>query len=203
MAAKGLAAVMADDAVGDAIPEGITQADRLAVDAAIDRMDVEEWRATQLRDPFRAHATATIDATVATVNTRALVDIRVNLPDPVARRIVAEGGTRAGLVDVLPDTRQAMYRAIADGRTLGEGPSQLSLRVRDYVSRGRFTNAGIEYRSMLIARTETKHAQNLSSIKAYETSEAVTGVIAFDDQLTARRRRVFKPGWSAVHAGGR
>ena len=53
--------------------------------------------------------------------------------------------------------------------------------------RGRFKNAGPAYRSKLIARTETKWAQNESSLVAYEAAEDITKVVAYDAQLGASR----------------
>ena len=41
----------------------------------------------------------------------------------------------------------------------------------------------MEYRSKLIARTETTFAQNESSLASYEASDAVRAVEAVDDQM--------------------
>ena len=60
----------------------------------------------------------------------------------------------------------------------------------------------------MIARTETKNAQNESSLQAYETSDVVTGVIAFDNQTgfndadcTARDGKVFSFDDARVEQG--
>ena len=131
-----------------------------------------------------------------TINT--VLNLGVNLPDPVAREIVAAGGRRAGLLDITGDTRRALFRSLADGRAAGEGPPALARRIRSQVPSGRFTNAGPRYRANLIARTETLHAQRVSSLETYRASDVVTGIVAFDNQTeygdeecVARDGRVF------------
>lgn len=127
----------------------------------------------------RHYGVVTAD-TVKTINKH--TNLNVNLPDDRAREIISRGGKRAGLVDVKRSTRQAIFRALRESRELGEGPEAAARRIRDNVPAGRFTNAGPQYRSQLIARTETKYAQNVSSIEAYKTSDAVKGLLAFDAQ---------------------
>ena len=124
--------------------------------------------------------------------------VGIDLPDVVARRVVALGGKRMGLVDVAEDTKSAIFRALAEGRAAGEGPPALARRIRDNVPAGRFGKAGPQYRANMIARTETKFAQNASSIEAYRSTDDFDGVIAFDNQTgfgdddcTARNGQVF------------
>lgn len=117
------------------------------------------------------------------VSLRLGVDMAFNLEDPVARQVVAEGGRRLGLADISGETRGALYRALTDGREAGDGAAALARRIQQYVPEGRFANAGARYRATLIARTETKHAQNVSAIAAYRESNVVTGLRAVDAQL--------------------
>jgi HK97 family phage portal protein len=118
--------------------------------------------------------------TIETINSNS--DLGVNLEDPAMRKIIATGGKRAGLIDIRKSTRDAIFRALLEGRELGEGPVAVARRIRELVPAGRFTNAGPFYRSQLIARTETKYAQNISSMRAYRESPVVTGLLAFDSQ---------------------
>ena len=85
-------------------------------------------------------------------------------------------------------------------------------RIRDYVPAGRFVNAGPEYRSKLIARTESKWAQNKVHLEIYRHSEFVTGCMAFDAQLgadssdpdcIARNGKTFTPDRGGKGAGAR
>jgi SPP1 gp7 family putative phage head morphogenesis protein len=50
------------------------------------------------------------------------------------------------------------------------------------VPKGNFPNARKGYRAQMIARTETKYAQNISSLAAYRNADVVTGLMAFDAQ---------------------
>jgi HK97 family phage portal protein len=102
------------------------------------------------------------------------------LPDPVMRQIIAAGGTRAGLVDVPAQTRQAIFDALAEGRTLGEGAQALANRIANSVEGGHWGNA--ETRARVIARTETKFAQNLSTLEAGRAA-GVEEYVIFDGRF--------------------
>ena len=70
--------------------------------------------------------------------------------------------------------------ALAEGRSLGEGPDALARRIRGLIPKGPWTD--IETRARVIARTETKFAQNVSSVEAYRHSGVVEGVLVYDAQ---------------------
>ena len=165
---------------GDGLEEKQTPEDEALAERIIQRMALSQWSQDALIPAFDGHYLRTTEMTVGSINT--VLNLGVNLPDPVAREIVAAGGRRAGLLDITGETRQAIFRSLADGRTAGEGPPALARRIRSQVPSGRFTNAGPRYRAQLIARTETLHAQRVSSLQTYRTSDVVTGVIAFDNQ---------------------
>ncbi len=109
-----------------------------------------------------------------------LVGIATDLPDPVARAIVAAGGRRAGLVDLDQQSRKAVFDALAEGRAAGEGVDQLVDRIRDQVESGPWGTA--ETRARTIARTETKYAQNISTV-ARAQHEGVQRFVVFDGRL--------------------
>lgn len=102
------------------------------------------------------------------------------LPDPVMRQIIAAGGTRAGLVDVPAQTRQAIFDALAEGRALGEGAQALANRIANSVEGGHWGNA--ETRARVIARTETKYAQNISTLEAGRAA-GVEEYVIFDGRF--------------------
>ena len=166
---------------GDGLEEKQTPEDEALAERIIQRMALSQWSQDALIPAFDGHYLRTTQMTVGSINT--VLNLGVNLPDPVAREIVAAGGRRAGLLDITGDTRQAIFRSLADGRAAGEGPAALGRRIRSQVPAGRFTTAGPKYRAQLIARTETKFAQNQSSIATYRESDVVTGLMAFDAQL--------------------
>ena len=111
----------------------------------------------------------------------AIAGLGVSLPDEVARRIVADGGTRAGLVDLSKSLKRRIARELAKGRTLGEGRDALVRRMRDFVPAGRF-NSPVT-RARLIARTETTFARNMSM--AEFGRQAQVDMIVFDGRLGA------------------
>jgi HK97 family phage portal protein len=102
------------------------------------------------------------------------------LPDPVMRQIISAGGTRAGLIDVDAQTRQAIFDALAEGRAQGEGVQALANRIANHVEGGHWGNA--ETRARVIARTETKHAQNISTLEA-GAAAGVTEYVIFDGRF--------------------
>lgn len=102
------------------------------------------------------------------------------LPDPVMRQIIASGGTRAGLVDIPAQTRQAIFDALAAGRAEGEGAQALANRIANHVEGGHWGNA--ETRARVIARTETKYAQNLSTLEAGRAA-GVAEYVIFDGRF--------------------
>ena len=144
------------------------------------RLDPTAWRAEALGPKYRTHYLRLLTGTVNNLNF--VLGLGVNLPDPVAREVIAKGGTRLGLLDIEGDTRQSIYRSLAAGRAEGEGPRALARRIRAQVPAGRYANAGAQYRAETIARTETKYAQNVSSLEAYRASDVITGLVAVDNQ---------------------
>jgi HK97 family phage portal protein len=106
------------------------------------------------------------------------------LPDPVMVQIIAAGGTRAGLVDVPAQTRQAIFDALAEGRAQGEGAQALANRIANKVEGGRWGNA--ETRARMIARTETKYAQNISTLEAGRAA-GVTEYVVSDGRFGSPR----------------
>lgn len=140
---------------------------------------------------FEQHYRRTGEATFEAANARIGTAIKFGT-DPAGTRVVAEGGRRAGLVDLSKDTRQAIFRALSEGREAGEGAQALARRIRQQVQIGRFTGiaetrgeaAALRYRSELIARTETKYAQNVSTVEHYAAA-GVTQVRIVDAQLGA------------------
>ena len=110
-----------------------------------------------------------------------ILGLEIGMPDPVAREIVATGGTRMGLIDLRKQTRERLFRELTEGRAAGEGIPQLVARIRDKIPAGRYQDAAT--RAKVIARTETKHAQRTSVLRAYKESQVVTRVLVLDDRL--------------------
>jgi hypothetical protein len=110
-----------------------------------------------------------------------ILSLGVNLDAPAEQRIIARGGIRKGLVDIEQQTKDAIFAAIEQGRAGGEGAAGIADLIREMVPAGPWGSAAT--RAMVIARSETKYAQNISSLEAYRGSENITGVEVFDAQL--------------------
>lgn len=146
------------------------------INQIIDLLNLEAWE-QGLSSRYQAQYLA-----IARKTAEALQEagFGTGLPDPVMRQIIAAGGTRAGLVDVDAQTRQAIFDALAEGRAQGEGVQALANRIANQVEGGHWGNA--ETRARVIARTETKHAQNISTLEAGRAA-GVAEYVIFDGRF--------------------
>lgn len=151
-------------------------------------LNVDEWREKVLAKRFGTNAARTIKQVLDTVKTS--LDMEIELAESVEKSVISKGGTRAGLVDIEKQTKDSILRAIAKGREDKLDPKAIADLIRDEVPKGRYTNAGAEYRAESIARTEVKFAQNESSIQVYKAASGIKECIAFDgssDEVCAQR----------------
>lgn len=140
-----------------------------------------DWVDKHLRARFEIHYGRTARETIGILNS--VLDLGVELPDEVERSLIARGGMRRGLVDVERQARDSLFRILAAGREAGLGPLEIARQIRAELPAGRFVNAGPAYRARMVARTETKFAQNISSMEAYRQAENVVSVVAYDARL--------------------
>ena len=161
--------------------------DAVIVDQIIDRIFKRDeqlsFADTRLLKNFEGHAHRVMETTVNTIST--FTGLAVNIPDHVARQIVAKGGTDLLSMDIVGQTRRSLFAALAESRAQGLHPSSAATRrlIQEHVTAGRFVNAGAKYRAKLIARTETMYAQNESALATYEASDAVAQGEIVDDQM--------------------
>lgn len=181
MAAKAFDEIVANGADLSATNGARVKADEAIVSQIVASLRIAEWKNNVLRPRFEKNASRTSIATVATINE--MMDLGVMLPDHVEQGIVKGGGTRAGLIDIENDTISSIFASIADGREAGAGAAVISQSIEASVPAGRFVHAGSSYRATLIARTETKWAQNQSSLATYKEAKSVEMVLAFDARL--------------------
>lgn len=151
-------------------------------------MSVGDWRSAFLLPLFRRHYYGVGESTYVAMGQSFSLNFGIDLPDPMARRIVAEGGRRIGLVDIEVQTKRAIFDALAQARAEGLGPEAAARRIRQYIPAGRFTameaakkGAGARYRAEMIARTETLHAQRVSVAEAGRDA-GFTRFLAFDNR---------------------
>lgn len=150
--------------------------DELLVERILDQLNLPLHQTT-FRQVYEAHY-----LTVAEEVSKAgeLIGLGAGLPDPVARAVVAAGGRRSGLVDLTDQSRRALFDALAEGRAAGEGADQLARRIAEHVEAGPWQSA--ETRARTIARTETRFAQNTSTV-ARAQHEGIERFIVFDGRL--------------------
>lgn len=120
-------------------------------------------------------------ATLTFESLKNILGLGVMLDDPMERSILRIGGRRLGLIDLPQDTKNAMFEAFAQGRDAGWGAQKIADAIEELVGAGKWKTAAT--RAQVIARTETKYAQNRMSLEAYRASENVTDVIVFDARL--------------------
>lgn len=162
--------------------------DEPTVAAILSALQVEDWRVTTLEPLWRRHYLRTAELTYEALRVNLGIDIGMDLPDPVARQVVAAGGRNLGLVDLTSQTRQALFEVLAEARAEGLGPVESARRLRRYVGAGRFVGmerekagSGVRYRSELIARTETLNAQRVSVAEA-GAAAGFEHYLAFDNR---------------------
>lgn len=159
-----------------------TKADELLVETILDRLGIPRW-AGDLKRLYEAHY---LEVAKAAAEAAERAGLGASLPDEVARAVVAAGGRRTGLVDIKGQTRTAMFEALAEGRAEGEGADALAARIGRYVEGGPWQSA--ETRARVIARTETKYAQNVSTIERGKAA-GVERFVVFDGRLGPNRSK--------------
>ena len=169
-------------------------------------MEISENIDSTFQELYKAAFELILETTALTVSETLSMPIGVMLEDPVARDLIRNWATRKGLADISEQTRKAIMDALADGRAAGDGADDLARRIRGYVE-GRNMYPGVyqdafdrakargwgdaaaekagdraarQYRSETIARTETKIAQNKSSIMSYRNNPVIKGLLVFD-----------------------
>jgi HK97 family phage portal protein len=160
------------------------KADDLLIAMILDKLGIPTW-ATALRKAFEAQY---LEVAKSVSGAAERAGLGASLPDPVARSIVAAGGRRAGLVDLSAQTKKAMFQALAEGRAEGEGAQQLADRIGSYVQGGPWNSSAT--RAQIIARTETKYAQNVSTIERARAG-GVDRFVVFDGRLGPGRSDLY------------
>lgn len=112
-----------------------------------------------------------------------VVGLGINLRDDNELRILTVGDDRRAsyLADLSTQVKDSTLRAIREARALGENPLELAKRIEESVGRGPWSTSQI--RSKVVARTETKFAQNYSSLEAYRNIDGLTSIQVIDAQL--------------------
>lgn len=140
---------------------------------------LKTWVKERLRPVFEYHYHRIAESTWKILSREG---VPTTMRDEIEREIIQTGGKRIGLLDIPGDTKTALFNVIRESREKGFNPTAIGRLIEEFVPKGRFVNSGSTYRSQLIARTETLHAQRISSIASYRESPAVEMVVAFDGE---------------------
>jgi hypothetical protein len=127
-------------------------------DAVVSRV-LAEWTRQELLQ-YEPHYLLVTERTFGSLN--AFFGFGVNLTDEVEMKMIDVARDRTHLIDLNGQTKRAVTDAITAGREAGEGIVQISDRIRDDVGAGPWRTA--KTRSEVIARTETKYAQNKATL---------------------------------------
>jgi len=183
-------------------PEGIE------LEAEANKIVTRATQAGALSDElaWKGHYLAVTQTTVR--NIKAIYGVALDLPDLVQREILAKGGKHIALVNLEKQTQDAVFKALAEGRTAGLGPREIARTMRSNVEGASMypgvakeahdraiargwseekaaaagDKAARQYRAETISRTETKYAQNVSSIEVAKGSGTFDSMLAFDSQ---------------------
>lgn len=158
--------------------DGMKQFEEAEIDAIMGSMDLDAVRAEEFQPVYERHYSRVGQAVVDQTNSA--TGLEIGMPDTVARQVFNMGGSRTGLLDLTGDTRLALLDALSQASEEGLGTDEIARRIRDRVPSGRYRNAGSAYRARLIARTETRYAQNFSTLSLYRESDVLEGVRAYD-----------------------
>jgi len=143
----------------------------------MDGLHVEKRRA-ELRAMMGQHYVAVHEDNL---NTLKDLGIYTDATDLDQLHILSTGGRRAGMVDLSSAARDKVMEVLAESRSNEMGVTEVAARIRSAISGGPFND--VSYRAALIARTETRYAQSVSSLSAYKTMEGVDQVMILDARL--------------------
>ena len=109
-----------------------------------------------------------------------ILGVDIALPDSVQLEILRAGGVRAGLIDLTADSRDALFRALAEGRERGLAGDNLARLIRENIEAGPWRS--VETRALVIARTEGAFAANQSVIQAARSMDGVERMMMHDNR---------------------
>jgi HK97 family phage portal protein len=139
-------------------------------------------------------------------NMEAIFGVKFDLVDPIQSAVIAKGGRHFALVGVDQQTQDGIFKALAQGRTEGLGPRDIARQIRYNVegtgmypgvakeaedralargwsaekAQAAGDKAARQYRAEVISRTETKYAQNVSTLESAKGSGTFNALMVTD-----------------------
>lgn len=151
--------------------------DELSVELMFGSMNVNRLR-QEVRGIYGTHYVGVFRETRAVL---AGMGLDVEGVDVQEMKILARGGTQAGLFDMTKDARAKAVKIVEQGRADGKNPEVIARELADAVPAGRFLDS--RTRASLIARTETRVAQTESALAVYRSAQGISQVMVIDARL--------------------
>ena len=157
--------------------DGVDPDDAITIQMVIDRSGEKIAKEEVLG--FVPHYLNVAAVTVETVNS--IMKLGINLTDRAENAIIDVGGKRMGLIDLDEQTKAKMFDIISRARADGKGAYEIADMIKEEIPAGPWSSP--EIRAKVISRTETKFAQNYSSVEVYRDSPDITALQVVDGQL--------------------
>ena len=163
-----------------AITKDLALLDHMLTDRVLEALDLPGKTAI-FREHYERHYLAVAESVPKIAAAAGIIGLATDLPDRVARAVIATGGRRAGLIDLRAQARAAVMTTLAESRAEGLGVAAMVRRlVDDRLPAGPWSSPAV--RAEVIARTETKYAQNYSVIE-HAIANEVQRFVVFDARL--------------------
>lgn len=151
-------------------------------DLVIGELTIDRAQSQLVADHVLGYDTLYLQTASLTVESlNAVLNLGVMLTDSMEQTVLAAAGKRQGLIDLTAQSKTALFKALEEGRELGEGPDLLMTRIEHQVAAGPWSSSKI--RAEVIARTETKFAQNIASLESYKQADTIGAVQVYDALL--------------------
>lgn len=152
------------------------------VDAILEAAQLRNWQRDMLTAGYEARYTTAYEALNNALRSHGFP---AQYREGVASRVLAEGGRRLGLLDLREGTKTALFNVLERAREQGLSPLEAAKYIEAFVPSGQFVNAGVGYRSQMIARSEINHAWRYASLETFKTADWVNRVIMYDGESDA------------------
>lgn len=164
-------------AAEELLEKAFKQSDEIDAELILQEIRFEDLNRA-LKGKYDQHFASMLEETFKGMNLG--LGLTTDLPDGAALRVIETSGRRLGLVDLKGQTRKKLFALLKEGRELGEGRDLLVKRIRDEIPAGPWPD--VRTRARVIARTETKYAQNVSMVE-YTKATGVQHAMVFDARL--------------------
>ncbi|MDD5302020.1 MAG: phage portal protein [Elusimicrobia bacterium] len=151
--------------------------DEIQVELVMGSIGVNKLR-QEVRGIYATHYVGVFRETHATL---AGMGLEVSGVDAAEMKILARGGTQAGLLDMTKDARGKALKILEQGRADGRNPEDIARDLAKAIPAGRFEDS--RTRASLIARNETRVAQTESALAVYRGAAGIGEVMVIDGRL--------------------